>query len=405
MDGAVTRSAQELSREELHELVWQTPLRQLGPQLGTDGPGLASLCRRLRVPTPPLGYWQKKAVGRAPPTTPLPASAEPLAKTQAAGTAALVRVRGRRAVPLPEAPPEPEPASEPSPAAEVEEDDGLDTMRSLHPKVKAWVAEHRQEQEKRREEGRRRRHDPWGWTPTPLANLTQRDRYRFRATSTLFHAVEKEGGKVGEALLAGKVFFLVSGQKIEATIAEKMTRPTKAPEGSETWTAYPHHRQTGLVPTGFLRIRFDTYVGGRQREWIDGPRKKMAALLPIVVAAIIEAGPVLAEQAREREESHRRHQQEQAERYERQRLQEIDDKRWGRFQKRADRWEERDRLLSFVGELRRRLEAEGEATIEDRSLAEWIAWAEERAEALDPFRKGLRGLFEAVAKPDYPTYG
>ncbi len=87
MDGAVTRSAEELSREELHELVWQTPLRQLGPQLGTDGRGHATLCRKRRVPTPPLGYWQKKEVGRAPPVTPLP-SAEPPAEERKAHPAA-----------------------------------------------------------------------------------------------------------------------------------------------------------------------------------------------------------------------------------------------------------------------------------------------------------------------------
>jgi hypothetical protein len=401
MDGTVTRSAEELSREDLHGLVWQAPLNKLGPQLGTDGPGLAALCRRRRVPTPPPGYWQKKEVGRAPPTTPLPPSVELPAKTSA--TAVPTRLRTKRSEPSPAPPSEAEPGPEPSPAAE--EEDGLDLMRDLHPKVRAWVAEHRQEQQKRREENRRRKDDFWGWSSPALGNLTERDRYRFRASSTLFRAVEKEGGKVGEALIAGKVTFLVAGQKLACLIAEKMTRPMKPPAEAGKWTAYPHNHQTGLVSTGFLRVRFDTYVGGRQRDWIETPKRKVAALLSEIVEAIIAAGPVLAEEAREREEQHRRYQQEQAERYERQRLQEIDDKRWSRFQKRADRWEERDRLLGFIAELRRRLEAEGDATVEGRPLSGWIVWAEERAEALDPFRQGLRGLFEDVTRPEYPTYG
>ena len=77
MDGAVTCSAEELSREELYELVWQTPMSKLGPQLGTDGQGLAALCRKRHVPTPPLGYWQKKAVGRASPAPSLPSAEIP----------------------------------------------------------------------------------------------------------------------------------------------------------------------------------------------------------------------------------------------------------------------------------------------------------------------------------------
>lgn len=406
MDGVVTRSAEELSREELHELVWQAPLNKLGPQLGTDGPGLAALCRRRRIPTPPPGYWQKKEVGRAPPVTPLPPAEAPTearkARPSAARASAALRERVKP-VASPAPPPEAEPDPEPLPTEN--EDDGLDPMRDLHPKVRAWVAEHRQEQQKRREENRRRKDDFWGWSSPALGNLTERDRYRFRATSTLFRAVEKEGGKVGEALIAGKVTFLVSGQKLQCLIAEKMTRPMKPPAEAEKWTAYPHNHQTGLVSTGFLRVRFDTYVGGRQRDWIETPKRKVAALLPEIVGAIVAAGPMLAEEAREREERHRRYQQEQAERYERQWLQEIDDKRWSRFQKRAERWEERDRLLGFIAELRRRLELEGDAIVEGRPLSGWIAWAEERAEELDPFRQGLHGLFEDVTRSEYPTYG
>lgn len=60
MDDIVTRPAEEMSREELYELVWQTPMSKLGAQLATNGPGLAALCRKRQIPTPPLGYWQKK---------------------------------------------------------------------------------------------------------------------------------------------------------------------------------------------------------------------------------------------------------------------------------------------------------------------------------------------------------
>lgn len=397
MDGAVTRSAEELSREELYELVWQTPMSKLGPQLGTDGPSLAALCRKRYVPTPPLGYWQKRAVGRAPPTPPLPSTEMPAAAPAARPTAP-ARLRTKQPLPVSALSAEVEVAPETQPG--VEDDNSLDPMHNLHPKVKAWVAEHRQEQEKRREESRRRKHDPWGWTPPPLSNLTERDTYRFRVTSTLFRAVEKEGGKIGEALLAGKVTFLVSEQELKCAIAEKMTRSAKPTEEAKKWTAYPDHHQTGLVSSGFLRVKFDTYVGGRSREWVEAPKKKMAAVLPEIVGAIIAAGPILAEAAREREEQRRRYQQEEAEHYACKRRQEIDDKRWDGFQERAGNWKEHERLLAFIAELRRRLETEGDPTNEDRPLSEWIAWAEERAEILDPFREGLRGLFEAVIRRD-----
>ena len=272
-----------------------------------------------------------------------------------------------------------------------EDDESLDHMRALHPKVKAWVAEHRQLQESRRAENRQRSRNFWGGLLPHISDLTARDRYRFRVTSTLFRAIEKQGGQIGEAKLTGKVTFLVSDQELKCVIAEKMSRATKIIEGAGKWTAFPHQHQTGLVSSGFLRVRFDTYVNGRSRDWIETSKKKMAVILPDIISAIIAAGPLLAEAAREREERHRRYEQEQAERRERQRQQEIDHRRWSRFQDHAENWRARARLLVFIEELRHRLKIEGDADIEGRPLSEWIVWAEERALSLDPFQNGLTG--------------
>jgi hypothetical protein len=373
MDGIVTRHAKDISREELYELVWQTPLSKLGPQLAMNGPSLAALCRKRQIPTPPLGYWQKKAVGRAPDMPPLPSFELP---QKTAPSVKLSRVGGRPPVSASVPSGEPESASELLPFAD--DDESLDHMRALHPKVKAWVAEHRQLQESRRAENRQRTRDFWGASRPHISDLTSRDRYRFRVTSTLFHAVEKQGGKIGEARLTGKVTFLVSEQELKCAIAEKMSRPIKVAAGTEKWTAFPHHHQTGLVSSGFLRVRFDTYVNGRSRDWIETSKKKMAIILPDIVSAIIAAGPLLAEEARKHAEWHRRYEQEQTERRERQRQLEIDHKRWRRFQEHAENWRERERLLVFIAELHRLLKIEGDTSIEGRPLSEWIDWAEDR---------------------------
>jgi len=69
--------------------------------------------------------------------------------------------------------------------------DGLD---NLHPHMKAWIVEHKKQQKEREQESKRRRHQIW-WTPRMLADLTERDLYRFRVTSAIFTGVEKAGGK------------------------------------------------------------------------------------------------------------------------------------------------------------------------------------------------------------------
>ncbi|MBS0561850.1 MAG: hypothetical protein JSR21_17515 [Proteobacteria bacterium] len=53
-----------LSRQRLYELVWSEPMNVLAARLGISGTGLAKACHRLHVPTPPQGYWLRKATKR-----------------------------------------------------------------------------------------------------------------------------------------------------------------------------------------------------------------------------------------------------------------------------------------------------------------------------------------------------
>lgn len=64
-----------ISREELYELVWLTPMINVAEKFEVSGSYLARVCNELRVPRPERGYWAKLAVGKAPQRTALP---EPL---------------------------------------------------------------------------------------------------------------------------------------------------------------------------------------------------------------------------------------------------------------------------------------------------------------------------------------
>jgi hypothetical protein len=61
-----------LSRQELYELVWDRPRTQLAEEFGLSDVALGKICRKFRVPTPPVGYWAKKAHGKPTATMPLP---------------------------------------------------------------------------------------------------------------------------------------------------------------------------------------------------------------------------------------------------------------------------------------------------------------------------------------------
>lgn len=66
------RKPQTVTREVLFERVWTRPITQLAEEYGLSDVGLAKNCRRMEVPRPPRGYWQKLKAGREIPKPKLP---------------------------------------------------------------------------------------------------------------------------------------------------------------------------------------------------------------------------------------------------------------------------------------------------------------------------------------------
>lgn len=55
-----------VSREDLYELVWSKPMRELAKDFGISDVGLAKRCRRLGIPVPGRGYWARLDAGQQP---------------------------------------------------------------------------------------------------------------------------------------------------------------------------------------------------------------------------------------------------------------------------------------------------------------------------------------------------
>lgn len=55
-----------VTREELYELVWSTPMIKIAEKFEVSVSYMARVCYVLRVPRPERGYWAKLAVGKAP---------------------------------------------------------------------------------------------------------------------------------------------------------------------------------------------------------------------------------------------------------------------------------------------------------------------------------------------------
>lgn len=58
------RTSKQFTRQELYDLIWSKPVQKLAEEFGISDRGLAKICTRHRVPSPPRGYWARLAAGQ-----------------------------------------------------------------------------------------------------------------------------------------------------------------------------------------------------------------------------------------------------------------------------------------------------------------------------------------------------
>lgn len=64
--------AKKVSRRELYEQVWAVPMARLAKEYGLSDSGLAKICRKHNIPRPPRGFWARVAAGQNLKRAPLP---------------------------------------------------------------------------------------------------------------------------------------------------------------------------------------------------------------------------------------------------------------------------------------------------------------------------------------------
>lgn len=380
-----------VSREELHRLVWETPMVRLGERFGISGNGLAKICRRLDIPYPPRGHWAKKAAGHKVITVPLPAAQS--------NTPALVRI----------SPTEPEGLVDPNSPVQQALDDARSKTVSLHvPErlnrphaiIAGWLADH----ERRKQEAKRER-DPWRRDFMRPAEFSEQDRRRHRILDALFKELERQGARI----IQGNYRALsaeIAGEKIEFELREKqkqIRRPlTEKEREREPWNKKGVKQE--LQPSGFLVFVIKTYlVGSLRREWLEKAAKPMEELLPQIVATFIAAGPLLAEQRRAQEERARLHAIAEQRREQERQKRKQDQNRWRRLVQIAGGWREVEVARDFIAAMRQLPVAEGRL-VDGQPLEQWLLWAEKHLESANPLSHGVEGIFKDIAQVQSWTY-
>jgi len=375
-----------MTREELYSLVWEMPMMHAASKYGLSGNGLAKICRRLDVPYPSRGWWAKKAAGKKLRQTPLP---KPKSGTPRAINIPVREREAQRSV---------------THIAPLRKELGAITvperLAKAHPIIAGWRAEH----ERRRADAARER-DPMIRRAFVVPEFTETERRMHRALHALLRALEQQGATIGAAERhPHRIVATIAREDIEFEIREKL-KQLKRPlnEDERRWSSDRSRLVTELVGTGRLHVVIHTWSGGGfKREWLESDAHPIETLLPDVAATLLAMGPHLAEVRREREEEARRAEERRRRAEEERRLRQRDANRWRRFVEFARASEEVRQARAFLVELRERPSSDEVAG--DRSIEEWLDWAESRAAASDPLKRDMPALFSEIAEVTEWTY-
>ncbi len=382
-------------RTELFQLVWTEPMRDVAKRYGVSDVALKKTCRKLRVPLPDAGHWNKRADRRhsAPSLPPLPD-----------GVPDEIIVDREESVPYQE-PPLP-PALEELIAKERAAEARITVaavLSSPHALVAASGRVLRKQTPDLEGLVSARLDEPCldvRVSPAQLERL-------LRIMDALVNALDRRGLKVRvadttrrhdtrarsdpehEPMSATRV--QVSGVWITLRLVEKLKMERLIPvEKAWDWRDGPRVRYS---PKGLFELT--ATCGNQGATWLERPTRPLEQCLNDVVARLHllahqhhEARAGAAQEERRRQQEARR-QQEEAERRAAEAAREQD------LREDVEAWELARSIRAYVADAHAIVAAGGCALCDDSELASHLRWAAGYADRLDPFA----GLRAEVAEP------
>ncbi|MDA9396396.1 hypothetical protein WN73_38455 [Bradyrhizobium sp. CCBAU 45394] len=363
----------QISRAALYDLVWKSPLSKTAPEFGVTATSLAAICRANNVPYPGSLYWTMKSLGRPVEIQALPGSSEEALKQIVIEPAKPKETRFDKRSEEPQ-----------SSGARNDAIALIDRPVKEHPIITKRI----EERERQRREALATRNE-WAIKAAP-SPMTDVDRRRYSLLSKLLRAIEAKGGLVSNAE-KGNFQARIDGEAIEFQIREKQ-RQTRI---TETYGSHSFSKQK-LVGTGKLAFSVLTYwPGHNSTEWKETDSVTLDSKLPNMVERIFDgAQAVKAWNTRVREEEEQRRKA-AANRAERQRQAELERHRRQKFVDLATDWQAATIVRDLVAALRLK-EADQNQDVSGKTVAEWLAWADEVANDLDATRNGVAAFFSTI---------
>lgn len=379
--------SERLSRQELYDLVWSEPIKNLAVRFGISDVALKKTCARASIPTPDRGYWAKKEAGKATIKVALPIRAPAMDDEVlvAGGNNYWYRTWSDEELlgPLPTAPEFPEPIAEVRERI-VKAVGKISAPRMVgiwHPMIDRLL----KEDEKRREKYRT---GPYSWNE-PKFDVPSEMR-RLRLLNSLFLGAARMNGK---PKISGQEARDIDISFYGHTIFITLDKPKESRRGSNPATKQKMQNDSILC----LSIRTHYSSQDLSGTWSDDDNGRLETkLTEIVVDMVVAAENHYRESAIRQYEwrvnrkaailEEQRQKQIEAECAERARQARLEQARVERLIKDAAAFQQAAEIRKYVEAIRSTVSVDQTAVAAD--FDRWSKWALAQAHRIDPSLEG-----------------
>ena len=361
----------KLNREELYEKVWEKPTVKLAEEYGISDVMIAKLCKKMNVPKPPLGYWRRIQTGANIKPAPLPKADD---KTQKYVYINMITEDDfvKLSLDIQELV-----DKEELPENQIQIAGGFNNAHSLVIKTKQYL-----------DKAQTGEFEPVvlpkgkGYLSLSVSQF-QVNR-ALLIMDALIKALEKRGYEIAVTndYWGEKTKIIKEGEDVEISIREQIRKvPRELTPEEKKKPPYLLNIPEEYTSSGKLTVKIN-YDYSSYALWNDRKNDPVENRLNEITGYIIGVIERLVEEKHQEEEKERRRQEEIRQR-------EEEKKQREQLEADAHQWRRSEGIRDYLNAYEARLvELNGEI-ITGSKEAEWLKWAKDYADSLDPLNKIL----------------
>lgn len=374
----------ELKREALYEEVWSEPMSALARKYSLSDVGLAKICRKLKIPLPGRGYWQKEKMDK-PPLPPL--------KLGDTDTYTL-HCEKKKILPIDEA----HDAEarvlislEESPQNKIQVHSRLTSPHPLIEKTLNTLS---------------------AANPDQYSRVSPRSDKCFNVSITrnsinramrILDALVKRFVERGFSVsfrnnpyntYRGRdlTYVTVLNQKLEISLEEPARKVERilTPQEKKDLKKHPwkYFDKYTYVPSGELVLKINNvYWGNIRHSWADGKKGRLENCLNDFVVGLIRASSVLRSRDLQREIERQEREEIERQRIERERAIQEEKNRVSALLQDVINWNKSKQIREYIAAVKEQAIRNNGTVTPDSKLGQWLTWAAQQADYLDPFKK------------------